>query len=227
MFGPLLPQRAPGRRFWGGAGTGVAGCPAGSLIVAVVGSVAVFLVMGLIMQESGVLAMERFVEALIYRSRWALAPIYLGLSIAVMALGVIFFRELFHLVTDSTSLKEADAILIVLTLIDISMVGGLLVMVMMSGYENFVSTLNVKDGEEKLRWLGTMDSASLKVKVAASIVAISSIHLLKIFMDAGNVPNDKIMWNVLMHLTFVLSAFMMGFLDKLTKKDGPPDHSVG
>jgi uncharacterized protein (TIGR00645 family) len=92
-------------------------------------------------------------------------------------------------------------------------------MVMMSGYENFVSTLNVKDGEEKLKWLGTVDSTSLKVKVAASIVAISSIHLLKIFMDAENVPNDKIMWNVLMHLTFVLSAFMMGFLDKLTKKE--------
>lgn len=169
--------------------------------------------------EGTVFAMERFIEALLYRSRWALAPIYLGLSIAVMALGIIFFRELFHLVMDSGSLKEAEAILIVLTLIDISMVGGLLVMVMMSGYENFVSTLNVKDGEEKLKWLGTMDSTSLKVKVAASIVAISSIHLLKIFMDAANVPNDKIMWNVLMHLTFVLSAFMMGFLDKLTKKE--------
>jgi len=163
--------------------------------------------------------MERLVEALIYRSRWALAPIYLGLSIAVLALAIIFFRELYHLLAESMSLTEADAILIVLTLIDVAMVGGLLVMVMMSGYENFVSTLNVKDGEEKLSWLGTMDSASLKVKVAASIVAISSIHLLKIFMNAENVRNDKIMWNVLMHLTFVLSAFIMGYLDKLTKKE--------
>ncbi len=162
--------------------------------------------------------MERFLEQLIYRSRWVLAPIYLGLSVAVVALGVIFFRELVHLVTDSPKIKEADAILVVLTLVDISMVGGLLVMVMMSGYENFVSTLDVQPGQEKLGWLGKVDSTSLKVKVAASIVAISSIHLLKVFMDAQNVANDKILWFVLMHLTFVASAFAMGLLDKITKK---------
>jgi uncharacterized protein (TIGR00645 family) len=163
--------------------------------------------------------MERFIEMLIYRSRWVLAPIYLGLSVAVFSLGVIFFRELFHLLTDSITIKEADAVLLVLSLIDIAMVCGLLIMVMMSGYENFVSTLNIKEGEEKLGWLGTMDSTSLKAKIAASIVAISSIHLLKVFMNAQNVPNDKILWFVIMHLTFVSSAFAMGYLDKLTKKD--------
>lgn len=163
--------------------------------------------------------MERLIEMLIYRSRWVLAPIYLGLSVAVFALGVVFFRELVHLIIYSVRIKEADAVLLVLSLIDISMVCGLLVMVMMSGYENFVSTLNIQEGEEKLGWLGTMDSTSLKAKIAASIVAISSIHLLKIFMDAQNVPNDKVMWYVIMHLTFVISAFAMGFLDKLTKKD--------
>jgi uncharacterized protein (TIGR00645 family) len=162
--------------------------------------------------------MERFLEKMLYRSRWVLAPIYLGLSVAVLALGVIFFRELYHLVAESPRIKEADAILIVLALIDISMVGGLLVMVMMSGYENFVSTINFAEGEEKLGWLGTMDSNSLKAKIAASIVAISSIHLLKIFMNAPNVTNDKILWYVIMHLTFVASAFAMGYLDKLTKK---------
>jgi len=162
--------------------------------------------------------MERIIEMMIYRSRWVLAPIYLGLSVAVFALGIKFFIELFHLLTHSVSMLEADMVLIVLSLIDLAMVGGLLVMVMMSGYENFVSQLNIKEGEEKLGWLGTMDSTSLKAKIAASIVAISSIHLLKIFMNAINTPNDKIMWYVIVHLTFVVSAFAMGYLDFKTKK---------
>jgi uncharacterized protein (TIGR00645 family) len=91
-------------------------------------------------------------------------------------------------------------------------------MVMFSGYENFVSQLDVGEGSEKLNWLGKMDAGSLKNKVAASIVAISSIHLLKVFMNAENIANDKIMWYLLIHITFVLSAFAMGYLDKITRK---------
>jgi len=154
-----------------------------------------------------------------YRARWMLAPIYLGLSLALVALGIKFFQEVFHLLSDILTLKESGMILVVLTLIDIAMVGGLLVMVMMSGYENFVSQLNVPAGEEKLTWLGKMDSSSLKAKIAASIVAISSIHLLKIFMNAEDVENDKIMWFMLMHMTFVASAFAMGYLDLLARGD--------
>lgn len=162
--------------------------------------------------------MERIIEKLIYRSRWVLAPIYLGLSLAVLALTIKFFQELVHLLLDIWVLKEAEMILIVLTLVDLSMVGGLLIMVMMSGYENFVSRLDVDEGEEKLGWLGTMDSSSLKAKIAASIVAISSIHLLKMFMEAQNIDNTKLMWYVIMHMTFVLSAFLMGYLDLKVKK---------
>ena len=95
----------------------------------------------------------------------------------------------------------------------------MLVMVMISGYENFVSQLDIDEGKEKLNWLGKMDAGSLKMKVATSIVAISSIHLLKVFMDARNIPDSKLMWYVIIHLTFVLSAFAMGYLDKLTKHD--------
>jgi uncharacterized protein (TIGR00645 family) len=90
--------------------------------------------------------------------------------------------------------------------------------VMMSGYENFVSQIDVGEGDEKLSWLGKMDSASLKAKIASSIVAISSIHLLKIFMDANKIPDNKLQWYVIIHLTFVLSAFAMGYLDRLVKK---------
>ena len=161
--------------------------------------------------------MERLIETLMYRSRWMLAPIYLGLSLALIALGIKFFQEVIHLLAHILELTEANMILVVLSLIDIAMVGGLLVMVMMSGYENFVSQLDVPDDAEKLSWLGKMDSSSLKAKIAASIVAISSLHLLKIFMDATEVDNDKIMWYILLHLTFVASAFAMGYLDILVR----------
>lgn len=153
---------------------------------------------------------------MMYRSRWVLAPIYLGLSLAVFALGVKFFHELGHMLIHIWSIKETEMILVVLTLIDLAMVGGLLVMVMMSGYENFVSQLDI-EGEEKLSWLGKMDSSSLKAKIAASIVAISSIHLLKIFMNIENTDNQKLLWYVIIHMTFVTSAFSMGYLDRLTK----------
>ena len=161
--------------------------------------------------------MERLFEKLLYRSRWLLAPIYLGLSLAVLALGIQFFREAYHVLSKIFVVEEADLVLAVLSLIDIAMVGGLLVMVMMSGYENFVSTLNVDESEEKLGWLGTMDSSSLKAKIAASIVAISSIHLLKMFMNIEHVGNDKLLWYVIIHMTFVVSAFLMGILDSKMK----------
>ncbi|MFM7275834.1 MAG: TIGR00645 family protein [Gammaproteobacteria bacterium] len=163
--------------------------------------------------------MEKLIESTMYRARWLLAPIYLGLSFALIALGLKFFQEVWHLMWQVLTIKEAELILVVLTLIDLAMVGGLLVMVMMSGYENFVSTLNVADDEEKLSWLGTMDSSSLKMKVAASIVAISSIHLLKVFMNAEKTENDKILWYTVLHMTFVISAFAMGYLDKLSKHE--------
>lgn len=163
--------------------------------------------------------MERHIETLMVRARWLLAPIYLGLSLALIALTIVFFREVWHLfaiIFDPATL-EADVVLIVLSLIDISLVGGLLVMIMLSGYENFVSQLDAKSGSDNLAWLGKMDASSLKMKVAASIVAISSIHLLRVFMNMQNHDPDKLMWYVIFHLTFVASAFAMGSLDRITK----------
>jgi uncharacterized protein (TIGR00645 family) len=162
---------------------------------------------------------EKLIERFMYASRWLLAPIYLGLSFSLLALGLKFFQELFHVVPMLFDMAEADLVLVILSLIDLALVGGLIVMVMLSSYENFVSQLDIGDDAEKLSWLGTMDAASLKAKVASSIVAISSIHLLKLFMNAANTPNDKLMWYVVIHLTFVASAFAMGYLDKITKHD--------
>ena len=161
--------------------------------------------------------MERFLENAIYASRWLLAPVYFGLSLGLIALSIKFFQEIFHILPHIFSVSESDLILTLLSLVDMTLVGGLLVMVMFSGYENFVSTLDINEGKEKLNWLGKMDATSLKNKVAASIVAISSIHLLRVFMDAKNVPDNKLMWYVIIHLTFVHSAFVMGYLDRLTK----------
>ncbi|HUE92175.1 TIGR00645 family protein [Pseudomonas sp.] len=163
--------------------------------------------------------MERFIENAMYASRWLLAPIYFGLSLGLLALALKFFQEVFHILPNVFGMAEADLILVILSLIDMALVGGLLVMVMISGYENFVSQLDIKEGTEKLSWLGKMDSSSLKMKVAASIVAISSIHLLKVFMNAQNIPDSKLMWYVIIHMAFVLSAFAMGYLDKLTKHE--------
>ncbi len=162
--------------------------------------------------------MESLIERCIYASRWLLAPIYLGLSLAILMLAIKFFEELLHVFPVIWQMSEADLVLVVLSLIDLALVGGLLVMVMFSGYENFVSRLDAVSPEDGLNWLGKMDSGSLKNKVAVSIVAISSIHLLQVFMEARDVPNDKIQWYVILHLTFVVSAFCMGFLDRVTRE---------
>ena len=157
---------------------------------------------------------ERTVERLLFACRWVLAPLYLGLSLALVALGLKFFQEAFHTLLQIFSIAETDLVLSVLSLIDLVLVGSLIVMVMLSGYENFVSKLD-GTGPESPAWLGKLDSGTLKLKVAASIVAISSIHLLRIFMNADGTANDKIYWSVVLHLAFVVSAVMLGVLDRL------------
>jgi uncharacterized protein (TIGR00645 family) len=171
--------------------------------------------------------LEAVIEKSLFSSRWILAPIFLGLALALLALGIKFFQEAFHLIVEILDKKESDVVLQVLSLIDISLVGSLIVMVMFSGYENFVSTIDAK-GTDSLGWLGKMDSGTLKLKVAASIVAISSIHLLRIFMQVSNktklddgtivdmYTNYQIMWYVILHMTFVFSALLLGVLDKMS-----------
>lgn len=166
--------------------------------------------------------MERFIERLMYSARWLLAPMYLGLSLVLIALLVEFFQSISYLAVNVISMAEHDVVLKVLTLIDVVLVAGLIVMVMYSGYENFVSKLDIDENTEKLSWLGKMDTGSLKAKLAASIVAISSIQLLKVFMDAEKISNDKLLMNVVMHMTFVISALLMGWLDHYSRKRTKP-----
>jgi uncharacterized protein (TIGR00645 family) len=159
---------------------------------------------------------ERSIERAMYASRWLLAPIYLGLSLALLAIGIKFFQEILHVLPTVIEIQETDLVLTILALVDMVLVSGLVIMVMLSGYENFVSKIDVNEGTEKLSWLGKLDAGSLKAKVAASIVAISSIHLLRAFMNAERIENDKLIMYVVIHMTFVFSALLMGYLDKIT-----------
>ncbi len=175
--------------------------------------------------------LERTVERLFFASRWLLAPVYLGLSVALVVLGIKFFEELYHAFTHVLVWTEAEVVLSLLALVDLSLVAGLIVMVMFSGYENFVSKMDIaEDSTEKLGWLGKLDATTLKLKVAASIVAISSIHLLRVFMEVDRYIGDEkgtgtsnLMWYVIIHLTFVVSAVMMGILERISAS-GKRDH---
>lgn len=161
---------------------------------------------------------ERFFENTLYASRWLMAPIFFGLSLALLALSIKFFQELIHLFPLLLEMGESDLVLTLLALVDLSLVGSLIVMVMFSGYENFVSKLDIKTGSEKLDWLGKLDAGSLKLKVAVSIVAISSIHLLRVFVNIEKIPDNKLLWYTAIHMTFVVSAFIVAYMDKMGKK---------
>lgn len=162
-------------------------------------------------------SVEKAFERTMYASRWLLAPIFLGMSLAIVALALKFFQELFHVLPHVFEIAEANLVLSILGMIDMALVASLLVMVMLSSYENFVSRLDIGEGTEKLDWLGKLDAGSVKQKIAASIVAISSIHLLRIFMQGDSYDDKKLYAYMFLHLAFVLSAVAMGWLDKMNR----------
>ena len=171
--------------------------------------------------------LELAVESVILASRWLLVVFYLGLAIALAIYAVSFAKKLFGFITVVFVLDDTDTILQMLGLIDAALVASLVVMVIISGYENFVSRFDVNDGE--VHWLGTIDVGSLKIKVASTIVAISSIHLLQIFLNHNIYTAEQLMWLTIMHLAFVLSAVMLAYIDRLMvmgkagKKTDEPD----
>ncbi len=158
--------------------------------------------------------LEKPIELFLYRSRWLLVPIYAGLAVLLVFMTVVFVSDLVELVPQLLKLSEKDAILAALSLIDLALISSLIVMVVISGYENFVSRLDLDQDDERLAWVGKLDAGTLKLKVASSIVAISSVHLLKAFMNAEQIENDKLLWLVVIHLTFVVSALVMAFIEK-------------
>jgi uncharacterized protein (TIGR00645 family) len=166
--------------------------------------------------------LEHFIENIILASRWLLVVFYLGLTLALGLYALSFLRKLYEYADKVMVLEETDAILKILSLIDASLVASLVVMVIISGYENFVSRF---DGAEakgaEIAWLGKIDANSLKIKVASTIVAISSIHLLQVFLNADKYTDGKLMWLTIIHMAFVVSALLLAYIDKVmsgTKK---------
>ena len=170
--------------------------------------------------------LETAFERLLFRSRWLMAPIYLGLVAALFMLLVMFLRELIHyfpaVFAPYGTMTANDGILVVLTLVDLSLAGNLLLIVLFSGYENFVSKLDLEGETDRPPWMGTVDFSGLKMKLIASIVAISGIQLLKTCMNIGKagyeLNPDEAMWGVIIHLTFVTSGVLLALMDWLTAK---------
>lgn len=158
---------------------------------------------------------ERIIEQLILASRWLLVPVYLALAATLAVFGIKAIQETVHLLEKVLVMTEVEIVLAVLSLIDLALIANLMVMVILSGYETFVSTLDLEEGQEKPSWLGKVDAATLKIKLAVSIVAISSIHLLRAFMNAGGIDDKEILWLVIVHLTFVVSALLLAVIDKI------------
>ncbi len=161
---------------------------------------------------------ERFLEHIIFRSRWLLAPIYVGLAAVLAILVVKFVQELFHMVPTILDVPEEQIVLAALTLVDIALVGNLLLMVVFAGYENFVSKIDTKDHIDRPDWMGKVDMGALKIRLIASIVAISSIQVLKAFLNVGDYSDRHLAWMVGIHLMFVVSGVLLALMDWLAEK---------
>ena len=168
---------------------------------------------------------EQRLEKIIFNSRWLLAPFYLGLVLGIILLFIKFFQEMWHMITHVLSASEADVIVGALALIDMSLVASLLLIIIFSGYEIFVSKIDTGGHEDRPEWMGKINFSGLKLKVIGAIVAISAIDLLKSFMDIPKEMSesdaDRLMWKVIIHMTFVLSGLLFALMDKIvgdTKK---------
>jgi uncharacterized protein (TIGR00645 family) len=167
---------------------------------------------------------ERRFEGLLFASRWLMAPMYLGLVVTLGMLVVVFARQLWYYAAQTLTMPVETAILATLTLIDLTLAANLLLIVMFAGYENFVSQFDIDDGGDRPGWMGTVDFSGLKLKLIASIVAISGIHLLKVFMEIGETVEaaaygeTEIFWFVVIHLTFVVSGLLLAAMDYLSAR---------
>lgn len=162
--------------------------------------------------------LERPMERLIFASRWIMAPFYVGLAAALLLLLVKFAMHLVEAVPALLGMSESDLILVILSLIDLCLVGNLLIIVIFSGYENFVSKLDVRGHPDWPEWISKIDFGGLKLKLVASIVAISAIALLKSFMDVNKVTPEQLKWQVIVHLTFVVSGVLLALMDWLAER---------
>jgi len=169
---------------------------------------------------------ETILERLIFASRWLMAPFYLGLAGALAVLMVKFIQELFHIIPHALEMQEADVLLTLLTLVDLSMAGNLILMVIFAGYENFVSKIDTRGSADRPEWMGKVDFSGLKLKLIASIVAISGIHLLKVFMNVDQYSEHQMKWMLIIHCVFVGSGLMLAAMDWLIEHGHKLKHAM-
>ena len=164
---------------------------------------------------------------MIFWSRWLQAPLYLGLIVAQAVYVFHFMVELTHLVTAASKISEAEIMLIVLGLIDVVMIANLLIMVIIGGYETFVSRLNLKEHPDQPEWLSHVNAATMKIKLSMALIGISSIHLLKTFINAENMTEATMKWQVIIHVVFIISAVAMAYTDRIMTKTLMDAHGKG
>ena len=164
---------------------------------------------------------------LIFLSRWLQAPLYVGLIIAQGVYVYHFFLELWHMLAEVRSLDEKTIMLTVLGLIDVVMIANLLIMVIVGGYETFVSRLHLERHPDQPEWLSHVNAGVLKVKLATALIGISSIHLLKTFIELNSMPvvGNSVLWQVVVHLTFVVSALLLAITDGISTKTAAASHA--
>ncbi len=167
-------------------------------------------------QRSRAPAPQLAFERTIFASRWLLAPFYLGLAISLGVLLVKFAQQTFTLLTHALSASGNEVIIIILSLVDLSLVGNLMLMVMFAGYETFVSRLDTASHHERLEWMGQVSFGDIKLKLMASIVAISAIYLLEDFMNVEHVTNREFAWLVGIHMAFVTSGLLLALMDRVS-----------
>jgi uncharacterized protein (TIGR00645 family) len=163
----------------------------------------------------------RALPHLVFMSRWLQVPLYLGLIVAQAVYVVLFLKEVWHLVTESMRLDETSIMLVVLGLIDVVMISNLLIMVIIGGYETFVSRLGLDGHPDEPEWLDHVNAGVLKVKLSMALISISSIHLLKTFISPDQNTTHTIMWQVIIHVAFLVSALVMALVDRLTTHTHP------
>lgn len=163
------------------------------------------------------LFLEKCLEVILFRSRWLLAPFYLGLVVTLVMLLITFLKDMADTLPNMFNLDAETVILQVLTLIDLSLAGNLVIIVVFSGYENFISKIDTASDEDRPSWMGTLDFSGLKMKLIGSIVAISVISLLRAFMGVleAHAPFDptKLFWLIMLHLTFLASGVFFALMD--------------
>jgi uncharacterized protein (TIGR00645 family) len=160
--------------------------------------------------------LENALERLLTASRWLLAPFFLGLALGIVILLIKFVQEFYHLATRAMTISEAEAILGMLSLVDLALTGALVMIVVFSGYENFVSKIDHTAHRDWPAWMGSIDFTALKIKLLGSIVAISAIQLLKQFMAVRTTPDRDLMWYVAIHVVFVISSVLLALSDRLS-----------